>query len=105
LKDEGSISEATLKFYFNNSDEPKLKAANPQYADLYYKKGYRCAGYMVALVRQDAPGYQTYIEYLAVAGHEEWTEVIELATEAGLAVNQVREILAGQIEIAKRLRG
>lgn len=104
LHDEGSTSEATLKFYFNGSGQPKLRAANPTYPDIDYLKGYRCAGHMVALMRQDAPGYQTYKDYLTVAGHEEWTEVIELASQAGLKVSQVKEILAGQIDIAKRLR-
>jgi len=105
LKDEGSISEATLKYYFNGNGNPQLKAANPAYPDINYKDGYRCAGNMVALIREDAPGYQTYRDYIAVAGHEEWTEVIELSTESGLKVNQVKEILAGQIDIAKKLRG
>lgn len=105
LKDEGSTSEATLKFYFNGSGEPKLKPANPTYPEYdYIKDGYHCAGHMVALIREDSPGYQTYKEYITVAGHEEWTEVIELATEAGLKVSQVKEILAGQIEIAKKLK-
>jgi hypothetical protein len=40
-----------------------------------------------------------------VPEHEEWTEVIELANQAGLKVGQVKEILAGQVAIAKKLRG
>lgn len=69
------------------------------------KEGYRIAGVAVGLIRSDMPGIQTFREYLTVAGHEEWTEVIELASSAGMKTNQVKEILAAQIDIAKRLKG
>jgi len=108
IKDiDTGYSEATLKYYYNNGNGygPLLRPANPNYSELSMSDGYRIAGVMVALVRQDAPGYQVYKDYLAVNDSEEWTEVIELATEAGLKVNQVKEILSGQIEIAKKLRG
>lgn len=99
------FAEATLKYYYNNGKGPVLRPANPNYSELLMSDGYRIKGVMVALVRQDAPGYQVYRDYLTISGQEEWTEVIELASEAGLKVNQVKEILAGQIEIAKKLRG
>lgn len=60
---------------------------------------------MVALIRKNVPGYQVFMEYIALPGKEEWTEVIELASGAGLKINQVKEILSAQIEIAKRLKG
>jgi len=104
-RDEGSTREATLKYYFNGNGQPHLKAANPTFTDLNYNDGYKCIGVMVALIREDSPGYQVYKDYLAVNDSEEWTEVIEMAAEAGLKVNQVKEILAGQIDIAKKLRG
>lgn len=105
LRDEGSTSVATLKFYFNGNGNPQLKAANPNFIDIDYKNGYRCVGHMIALVRSDAPGYQTYRDYITIPGYEDWTEVIELATGSGLSVDQVKQILAGQLEIAKRLKG
>lgn len=105
LRDEGSLSEATLKFYMNGNGHPSLRAANPVFADIDYKDGYRTAGVMVALVRKEAPGYQVYKNYLATNDSDEWTEVIDLASSAGLKVNQVKEILAGQIAIAKKLKG
>jgi SOS-response transcriptional repressors (RecA-mediated autopeptidases) len=102
LKDDCPISEATLRYYFKDNGNPKLKAANPNYSDLNYE-GYRCAGHMVALIRKDAPRYQHYQAFLVINYSEEWTKVIEWATQAGLKANQVKEILAGQIEIAKKL--
>ncbi len=105
LRNEGSISEATIKFYFNGNGSPCLRAANPDYSDIDYKDGYSCAGHMVALMRKDAPGYQVYKEYLAVKDSEEWTEVIELATSNGLTHEQIKSIIEGQVEIAKRLKG
>ena len=60
---------------------------------------------MIALVRSDAPGYQTYRDYITIPGYEDWTEVIELATGSGLSVDQVKQILAGQLEIAKKVEG
>jgi len=100
------FSEATLKYYFEGSgDGPGLRPANPNYSELHMKDGYRIAGIMVALVRKEAPNYQVYKDYLAVNDKDEWTEVIDLAAQSGLKVNQVREILAAQIEIAKKLKG
>lgn len=94
-----------VKFYFYGNGQPHLRAANPSYLDIDYRDGYSCAGYMVALLRKDAPPYQAYKKYLAVNDSEEWMEVIALAGAAGLNTNQVKEILKGQIEIAKRLKG
>lgn len=105
LKDEGSISEATLKYYFNGSGEPKLKAANPAYADIDYRDGYRCAGQLVAVVREDAPGYQTYKDFLAVKDNEEWTEVINIATSYGLSPQEVINILEAQWKMLQKLKG
>ena len=65
LKDEDLKSEAALKYYFND-DAPKLKAANPAYADLDYTKGYRCAGMMIGLIRKDSPAYPTYKEGIII---------------------------------------
>lgn len=106
LKDMSTgFSEATLKYYFEgNGDGPELRPANPSYHEIHIKDGFRIAGVMIALFRQEAPNYQIYRNYLAVNDHDEWTEVIDLANQAGLKVEQVREILTGQIEIAKRLQ-
>ena len=60
---------------------------------------------MVALLRQDAPGYQVYKDFLTVCGHEEWTEVIEVASQSGFSPQQVRELVNMQMEIAKNLIG
>ena len=93
LNDDGAVSNATLKYYFNNSNDPKLKAANPDYPDINYKQGYRCAGHMVALIRQDAPGWHTYTEYLTVAGYDEWTGVIEMAVSSGIKPNRMQSFI------------
>jgi len=83
LKDEGLKSEAALKYYFNDGT-PKLKAANPTYADLDYAQGYRCAGMMIGLIREDSPAYHTYQNYSAFANYDEWAEVIVKSSAAGI---------------------
>jgi repressor LexA len=107
LQDQSAgFSDATLKYYYDaNGHGAVLRPANPNYSEINMSDGYRIGGVMVALVREDAPGYQIYKNYIAVPEHEEWTEVIELANQAGLKVGQVKEILAGQVAIAKKLRG
>lgn len=102
LRDEGSTSVATLKFYFNGSGNPQLKAANPNYIDIDYKRGYRCVGHMVALVRSDAPGYQTYRDYITVPGYEDWTEVIEKASNAGIKPEHLSAHVDMLIEMGKQ---
>ncbi len=97
------VSDATLKYYYDaNGNGPVLRPANPNYPEINMSDGYRIGGVMVGLVREDAPGYQVYKKYIAVPDHDDWTEVIELASQAGLKVNQVKEILAAQIDIAKK---
>lgn len=97
-------SEATLKYYFDNGKGRTLRPANPNYEEIDMKDGYRIAGTMVASVRQDAPGYQVYKDYLTVCGREEWTEVIEEATQGGFKPEQVKDLISLQIEIAKKFR-
>lgn len=104
LRDEGSLSEATLKFYFNGNGQPHLRAANPAYPDISYTNGYRCAGQMVALMRKDAPGYQVYKEYLAANDSEEWTEVIEKAIGYGVSPRQLSTNLDMQWQMAQKFR-
>ncbi len=104
LRDEGSISEATLKYFFNGNGHPCLKAANPSYPDIDYRDGYRCAGYMMALIRQGSPSYQAYKEYLAISEHEEWTGVIEKATGYGITPEQLSTNLDMQLQMIERMR-
>lgn len=104
LHDEGSISEATLKYYFNNNGHPCLKAANPNYPDIDYREGYRCAGHMVALIRQDCPSYQVYKDYLTISGHEEWTEIIEKAIGYGITPEQLSTNLDMQWQMIEKMR-
>ena len=98
-------SEATLKYFFDNGNGPVLRAANPSYEDIAMTEGCRIAGVMVGLVREGAAGYHIYKNFLAANDSEDWTEVIELATSAGLKANQIKEIIAAQIDLAKRLKG
>ena len=74
-------AEATLKYYFNNGNGPVLRPANPNYQNL---RGYEVQGIMVALIREGAPGYHVYQDYLTVAGHDDWTGVIETAAVSGI---------------------
>lgn len=98
------FSEAALRYFLEgNGDGPRLRPANPQYKELHMKDDYRIAGVMVALIRKYTPSYPIYKDSWAV-NEGEWTEVIDLANQAGLKVNQVQQILATQIEIAKNLK-
>ncbi len=101
LRDEGSLSEATLKFYMNGNVHPCLRAANPVFADIDYKDGYRTAGTMVALVRKEAPGYQVYKNYISVPGYDEWAEVLELATSTGIKPERMKSLIEMINEVGK----
>lgn len=106
LKDLGTgFSEATLKYYFDNNENLGSQADHPHISDVSIKYGDRILGVMKGLFRKNTPGTHIYEDYLHAAGNEDWTEVIELASSAGLKTKQVKEILAGQIEIAKKLKG
>lgn len=102
LHDEGSLSEATLKFYMNGNGNPILRAANPTFADIEYKDGYRTAGVMVALVRKDAPGYQVYKNYIAVPGYDDWTDVIETAISIGIKPDRIKSLIQMLNEMGKQ---
>ncbi|MEN6460272.1 MAG: S24 family peptidase, partial [Syntrophomonas sp.] len=97
------FSEPTLKYYFDNGRDQYLRAANPNIPDIPMKEDHRIAGIMEGLIRKEAPGYHIYRDYLTSGGNNDWAEVIELASSAGMKTNQVKEILAAQIEIAKRI--
>lgn len=106
LRDLGNgFSEAVLKYYFYNSDNLQPQTEYRKISDVSNAYGERIAGVMKGLIRKDAPGRHIYRDYLNAGANEDWTEVIELASSAGLKTKQVKEILAGQIEIAKKLRG
>ncbi len=102
LHDEGSLSEAILKFYMNGNGNPVLRAANPAFVDIDYRDGYRTAGVMLALVRKDAPGYQVYKDYIAVPGYDDWTRVIEKATGAGIKPEHLNSHVDMLIEMGKK---
>lgn len=104
LRDKATgFSEATIKYYFDaNGNGQVLRPANPRYAEMNMKDGYRIAGVMVALVRSDAPGYQFYKDYLAVNDSEEWTEVIELASAAGIKPQHLKAHVDMLIEMGKK---
>lgn len=103
IKEQGvEFSEATLKYYFNNGHGPVLRAANPDYSDINMTEGYRIMGVMVGLLRKDTPSYQEYRNYLAIAGYEEWTKVIENASNNGLNPQQLNELINVHVEMAKK---
>lgn len=102
LRDKGSISEATLKFYMDENGQPSLRAANPAFADIDYTNEYRTAGIMVALVREEAPGYQIYKNYISVPGYDDWTEVIDKATGAGIKPEHLKSHVDMLIEMGKK---
>lgn len=100
LKDIGSKSEAALKYY-SNDGAPKLQAANPSYAELDYTQGYRCAGMMIGLIREESPAYHTYKEYLVSNESNEWNEVMELAAGAGIKPKHLKSHIDMIIEMGK----
>ncbi len=101
LKDEGSISEAALKYYFS-SGLPKLKSANPTSEELDFTRGYRCVGIMTGLIRQDAPAYQTCQKSLAGADYDGWMKVIEKSSAAGIKPEHLSAHVDMLIEMGKR---
>lgn len=99
------FSEATLKRFSDNGKRPVLSYANPNYPETNMNDSYRIAGVMVSLIRKDVNGDQSFANCLVVNNADEWAEVIDLASQAGLNASQVKEVLAGQIQIAKTLKG
>lgn len=88
------FSEATLKYYYEvNGDGPVLRPANPQYQEIPMGEGYRIAGIMVAMIREETPGYQVYQNYLAVNDSDEWAEVIDEATAAGIKPSRMKSFI------------
>jgi len=104
VHDKGSLSEAILKFYMNGNGNPVLRAANPNCADIDYTDGYRTAGIMVALVRKEIPKYQTYKNYIAVPGYEEWAGAIEKAVGAGIKPEHLCSHVDMLIDIGKKIK-
>jgi SOS-response transcriptional repressors (RecA-mediated autopeptidases) len=101
LKDKGSIFEAVLKYYFNE-DTPKLKAANPAYADIDYTQGYTCIGIMIGLIREESPVYLKYKVQRDSSCLNEWAEVIEQAAGAGIKPQHLKSHIDMLIEMGKR---
>lgn len=98
------ISEATLKYFFDNGKEgPLLRAANPSYLDIDMRKGYRIVGVMVGLIRMDAPSYQAYREFLSVRDHEEWARTIETALGKGLTPEDIIYLIDMQTRISEKM--
>lgn len=96
------FSEATLKYYYDvNGDGPVLRPANPQHQEIPMKEGYRIAGILVALIREEAPCYQVYRNYLADNDSDEWTEVIEMASSAGIKPQHLKAHVDMLIEMGK----
>lgn len=95
---------AALKFYIEDNDSA-VKYANPHYPEINMTEVYRIAGVLVALIRKEEPGYEAYNKPLPPGEYIDWTEIINLSSQAGLKAQQVKEIILGQIEIARRLKG
>lgn len=98
------FSEEIIRFYIKEGNASILRSANPFYPDIYANKDYLVAGVMVALFRKETPEYQVFQNYSTACYAKEWSEVIDLSSQAGLNVKQVKDILLGQIEIAKKIR-
>lgn len=90
---EGGFYEAVLKCYVNEVTY-NLAINGPG----------KVIGVMVALIRKNIVLNQPSVNSLITNNTNEWAEVMNLAVQASLNARQVREILAGQIEISKRLK-
>lgn len=95
-------SEEIIRFYLEESKGAILRAANSLYPDMSLNEGYSVVSVITALFRKEMPQIQT-CQSSKVPNAAEWSEVIALASQAGLNVKQVKDILTGQIEIAKKL--
>ncbi len=98
--------ETTLKYYIRDNGQSLLRAANPEYKDIVLKSGDKVQGHVVKILK-DPPSVNLYREYIYFKeGHlQEWNEVIEKATAAGIKPLVIREMINAQLEIAKRLTG
>jgi len=103
-KKENGFTDATLKYYFHENGT-LLTPGNPHYPEIKMPEGFRIAGVMVALIRKETAGYETYNKSLPPSESQGWNEIINLSSQAGLKAQQVKEIVLGQIEIARRLNG
>lgn len=93
--------ETKLMFYYRRGNGPTLRPANPNYPEIHMTDNHHIVGIMVALIRQEVPGYQTYRDYLAIAGHDEWKEVIEAASLAGIKPGRLKSHVDMLIEMGK----
>lgn len=98
----GRFYEAALKcFGYENERNPGACNFNDSVPEANGQG--RIIGVMVALVRKNVIWSQPSENSLIANNNNGWAEVMSLAIQAGLNARQVREILAGQIEISKRL--
>lgn len=100
---QNGLWDLRLEYYFDDKGDV-LKPANPHYPETDLNQGWKITGVMVALIRKESPGYKVYKDYLGIFESEDWTEIVNLSSQAGLKAQQVKEIVLGQIEIAKRLK-
>lgn len=97
-------SEATLKYFFENKNGPILRSANPAYSEIKINNQYKIAGIMVGLVRNFAPSYQTYKDFLSIKDKKEWTEVIEKATGYDITPKQLSDNLDMQWQMLEKMK-
>lgn len=96
--------EATLKYCLGKNQRFTQGSANPNNRDTNSTEEHRIIGLFVALIRKEIPVNQAYQDSMKIYENEDWIEIIDLSSQAGLKAHQVKEILIGQIEIVKRLK-
>jgi hypothetical protein len=104
LEDTGAGQmEPSLAFYYRRGNGPMLRSAHPNYPEIHMTDAHHIAGIMVGLIRQGAPDYKIYRDFLAIAGYEEWKEVVQVAQIAGIKPERLKAHVEMLVEMGKKL--
>ncbi len=86
--------EVTLKFYFEENNEKFLRAANPAYKDIKLTNKHQIVGQLIKVIKSSPPfQYFRDIIYQKCLFDEEWTRVIEKATNLGIHGKDFEKII------------
>lgn len=77
--------KANLKFFIQTNGTTVLRSANPDYEDMEFTVNHRIIGTFVALLREDSPSLNTYMQVLVTKDELQgaWIDVVETAMSKG----------------------
>lgn len=99
------LSQPVLRYYIKVDRHTHVfKAAHPAYPQWSMDDGYRIAGVMVALLRQEIPTYDLYKKSITATGPDEWAEVVERASDYGITPRHLLTNLDMQWKMIHRIK-